>query len=127
MSVTKMRKLLITDYTVKIDVRGEDGNTEKKDLPYKVRDSLCALLFHNDLKLGGKDLLENGKVADKLEVCDEDFILLTEAEFGKIKFSIDTIRGYGRNEIQLVQRVEEAEEVEVEVKEVEEEKKDGKK
>jgi len=113
----KMRKLQISDYDVVMKVRGESGQTEEKKVPYRVADSLSMLLFHPELRLGGKELLANGKLCDKIEACKKGFILLTEDEFASVKKVFDTVKGFGKNEIELVRRVEECEEVDVDVTE----------
>ena len=108
----KMRKLSIKDYTVPIG--GEDKN-------YQVVNSIASILFAPALELTGKLLLDHGDLVDKIEACEKDgeeFILLTEAEYGLIKSAFDTVKGYARMDIPLVQRIMEVEVVDVEVNEV---------
>lgn len=120
----KMHKLQISDYNVKMKVRSEDGSVSDKEFPFKVLDSISMIIFHPELKLSGKELLASGKLAEKLE--DEKnhkkegesvFILLTAQEFGMVKRAFETAKGFGRNEIELIRRIEECEEVEVAVEE----------
>jgi len=55
-------------------------------------------------------------LAIKLEQCKEDEILLEEEEYQRIKKALDTYKGFGRNDIELITRINEAEKVEVETK-----------
>jgi len=108
-----MRKINFQDYNV--TVQTPEG--EKRQIPYEVKDSMISLLFHPDLKLGGVELLKQNELAGKILNAEPGDLLLEEAEYNKLTQAINVIKGYGRNEVELVRRILEAPEVEVEAKE----------
>lgn len=113
-----MRKLKLKDYTVK--VRAPDqmnpGKVIEGEMPYQVKDSILNLLFIPALQLNGAELVKQNVLAMKLEQCKEDEILLEDEEWARIKRASDTFKGFGRNEVELVTRINEAEMVEVKTK-----------
>ena len=113
-----MRKLSLKDYTVKVDApdRMNPGQLIKAELPYQVKTSLLNLLFIPALQLSGAELVRQNVLAMKLENCKEDEVLLEDEEYNRIKRAIDTFKGFGRNDVELVARINEAEVVEVEQK-----------
>ena len=111
-----MRRLNLKDYTVTGRVRGGDGNLVNITAPYHFKDSILNLLFQRELQLSGAELVKQNVLAMKLENCKDDEILLEEDEYQRIKKALDTFKGFGRNDIELVTRVTEAAVVEVEPK-----------
>ena len=111
-----MRKLNLKDYTVTGKVRGGDGNLVDITAPYHFKDSILNLLFQRELQLSGAELVKQNVLAMKLENCKDDEILLEEDEYLRIKKALDTFKGFGRNDVELVTRVTEAAVVEVEPK-----------
>jgi len=113
-----MRKLNLKNYTVKVDTQDKmnPGQLIKAELPYQVKTSLLNLMFIPDLQLNGAELVKQNVLAMKLEQCKEDEILLEDEEYNRIKRAIDTFKGFGRNDVELVTRINEAEVVEVELK-----------
>jgi len=113
-----MRKLNMADYTVKLKAPDQmnPGRMIEGEYPYRVKDSILNLLFHPDLQLTGAELVKQNVLAMKLELCKEDEILLEDEEWGRIKRAIDTFKGFSRNEVELVTRINEAAVVEVEPK-----------
>ncbi len=109
-----MRKINLENYRVKAKVREEDKVVEK-DLDYDVKDTIISVLFHPDLKLNGRELILRGKLADKIEKAEKN-ILLEEADYKKLKDSVEKLQGFGRNELELVDRILNAPSVEVEPK-----------
>jgi len=97
-------------------VRGGDGNPVDVTAPYHVKDSILNLMFNRDLLLSGAELVKQNVLAMKLETCKDSEILLEDEEYQRIKKAIDTFRGFSRNDVELVRRVNEAEKVEVEQK-----------
>lgn len=97
-----MRRVDLTNY----DVVGDDG----KPLPYLVKDSLVNLLYNPDLRLNARDLMEHYRIAQKIEKGEE---LLEEADYARLKTSIECFRGFSRNDVELVRRVIDAPTVEV--------------
>lgn len=104
-----MKKINLKEYEIEVKL----SNGESKKIPYNVRETLVSLLFHPDMKLGGRDLLIAQKLATKIEDCKEDEILLEAVDFEKLSRAFDTFKGFGRNEVELVKRILEAPDVEV--------------
>ena len=113
-----MRKLNLANYTVKMKVPDKGNPLQKIDaeLPYRMKDSVVNLLFSSDLKLNGAELMRQNMLAMKLESCEEDEILLEEAEWQRIVKAVEVFRNFGRHEVELVRRVNEAPEVDVTTK-----------
>ena len=113
-----MRKLNLKNYMVKIKAPDQmnPGKVIEGERPYQVKDSILNLLFVPALQLSGAELVKQNVLAMKLENCKEDEILLEDAEYSRIKRAIDTFKGFGRNDVELVTRINEAEVVEVEPK-----------
>jgi len=113
-----MRKLNLTNYIVKIRTpdRINPGLMIDAEYPYYIKDSILNLLFIRDLQLTSAELVKQNMLAMKLEQCKEDEILLEDEEWGRIKRAIDTFKGFGRTDVELVRRINEAKVVEVETK-----------
>ena len=111
-----MRKLNLKDYEVTGKVRGGDGNPVDITAPYHFKDSILNIMFIRDLQLNGAELVKQNVLAIKLEQCKEDDILLEEEEYKRIKKAVDTFKGFGRNDVELVTRINNAEVVEVTTK-----------
>jgi len=112
-----MRKLDLRDYTVKAMVPDQmnPGRMLNTELPYHVKDSILNLLFIPDLQLNGAELVRQNVLAMKIETCPDE-ILLEQEEWQRVKKAIDTFKGFGRPDVELVRRVLEAPEVEAEEK-----------
>ena len=106
-----MRKINLEDYIVK--VLNPDGTFREE--PYKFKDAVINIMFHPNLRLSGKTLLETNIVAEKLMKADKE-VLLEEEEYNKIKNAVDSFEGFTRNEVELVKRVTECPEVNVKEK-----------
>jgi hypothetical protein len=106
-----MKKLFLSDYEVEIEI---DGKKVKK--PFQVKESILEILFHPDLKLAGRELLKQNELAEKIEKCNEDFILLENEEHNKILRALELTTGLGRNAVEFVKRIIEAQNVEVKEK-----------
>lgn len=107
-----MRQIDLSNYSVR--VRNPEG--EWVDLPYEMKDSLIEVMFARDLQLTGKQLLERDGLARKIKDCTDGKILLEEEEWNKLVTSINTVKGLGRPDVELVHRILEAPKVEVEEK-----------
>ncbi len=108
-----MKKINLKSYD--IEFKDKEGND--KYLPYDVKSSLVNVLFHPKLKLSGRDLLLAQKLAEKIEECIEDNILLEEQDYNKLKNAVEKIEGFSKNDVEFVKRVLEAETVKVQEKE----------
>ncbi|MCK5018851.1 MAG: hypothetical protein KAS32_17445 [Candidatus Peribacteraceae bacterium] len=113
-----MRKLNLKDYMVKVKVPDQmnPGQVIEGEYPYRFKDSVLALLFSPELHLSGADLVKQNVLAMKLEQCKDDEILLEEDEFQRITMAVEAHKGFNRNDVELVTRINEAEVVEVETK-----------
>lgn len=107
-STLTMRKICVENYNV-----SQNGKEE----PFLVKTSLCNLLFQPGLRLNFRELLKNEAVAVKIESCPDGFVFLLPDEYDRLKRAIETYDTFDRFSVELVRRVEEAEEVAVEVKE----------
>jgi len=113
-----MHKLNLKDYTVKVKVPDKMNLGQEIDatFPYRVKDSILNLMFIPSLQLNGAELVKQNVLAMKLEQCKEDTILLEDEEYNRIKRAVDTFKGFNRNDVELVTRINEAEVVEVKTK-----------
>lgn len=98
-----LRKIDLSDYIVE---------TEGKQIPYRVKDSIEVALFHPDLKLNSYGLMKANKVSQKIKSA-QDIILLEEADYDILKNAIEGITGFTKQDIEFVRRVLEAPEVSV--------------
>jgi len=117
-----MRKLNLKSYLVPF----RDTNTnEITNIPYALRDSIEAILLATGeattQRLSMRELLENAGIAQKIKGAEEDFVLLEEDEFQKVKRAFDAFRGFSRADVEMCKRIEEAEVVEVSEKKVKKE------
>ena len=113
-----MRKLNLRDYTVKMKVPDNmnPGQEIEAEFPYHFKDSVLNLMFTRELQLSGAELVKQNVLAMKLEQCKDDEILLEEDEYQRIKKAVDVFKGFNRNDVELVTRINEAEVVEVKTK-----------
>jgi len=110
-----MRILNLKDYTVKVKAPDQmnPGQEIDGEFPYHFKDSVLNLLFIRELQLNGAELVKQNVLAMKLEACKDDEILLEEEEWARIKRAVDIFKGFNRNDVQFVERINNAEEVEV--------------
>ena len=113
-----MRKLNLKDYTVTIKAPDKmiPGKVIVAEVPYPVKDSILNLMFIRELQLSGAELVKQNMLAMKIEACNDDFIILEDDEYQRVKKPIDIYKGFTRNDVELVTRINEAEVVEVEAK-----------
>lgn len=113
-----MRKLNLTNYTVKAKIpdQANPGKMFDAEFPYDFKTSILNLLFIPELQLSGAELVRQNMLAMKLENCMEDEIDLEDEEYQRLKKAIDIFKGFGRADVELVTRINEAELMEVEPK-----------
>jgi len=106
-----MRKLNLKNYmvTIKTPDKMRPGHEIDAQFPYRVKDSILNLMFIPALQLSGAELVKQNVLAMKLENCKEDEILLEDEEYNRIKKAFDTFKGFNRNDVELVTRIQEAE------------------
>lgn len=97
-----MRKLRIDNYEFK---------REDTSITYMVRESLADLLLHRELRLSAAEAIRRHTIAKRILECPNDEILLEDADYERIKSSLDLIHGFGREDIELIERIYNAEEV----------------
>jgi hypothetical protein len=107
-----MRQIDLKNYSV--PVRNEKGKFV--ELPYEVKDSLVELLLSRDLRLSGRELLKNNDIAKKINDCPDGSILMEEEEWNHLVQAAEQVKGLGRTDVELMNRIFEAPKVEVEVK-----------
>lgn len=107
-----MRKINLENYLIE----GFDEKGKTRKFPYNVKESLVSILFHRNLNLNAMDLLDRDDLARKIRDCKNKEILFEESEFEKIKQSINSFTGYGRNDIEFVNRILKCPKIEVEEK-----------
>jgi hypothetical protein len=119
-----MRSLDITRYRLEFS---PDGHHEPLKCPkcgtevekpaeppeYDVRNTLIEVLFSPELRLSAMDALERDSLARKIKDCPTNTLLLEEAEWQKIKQGLESLHGFGRNDIEFIRRVINAPEVAV--------------
>lgn len=105
----KARKISLKNYNVTV----KSPNNETKEIPYDIKESLIEILFNPELKLTARQLLKANDLASKIEKANDN-ILLNDVEYEKLKHALETVKGLTKNEIVLVKRVLQAEEVDVE-------------
>lgn len=76
---------------------------------YNVRDSVIEALFHPDLKLSARELLDREDLARKIRDCPGDIILLEEVEYNKLVQGIQSAKGFTKPDMEFVRRVLNAE------------------
>jgi len=113
-----MRKLNLKNYTVKRKVPDKIklGQEIEYEIPFFVKTSILNVMFIPELLLSNADLVRENILAMKLEQWQEDEILLEEEEWQRLKRAFDTFKGFNRDAVELVRRINEAEVVEVKTK-----------
>jgi len=112
-----MRKINLKNYTVRGYNRKKD---EMEDVPYLVKDSIINILLATGeitkQRLDKASLLRNHLIAQKIENA-KNFVLLEESEFNIIDRAFESFQGFGKNEVELCLRIDEAKKKTVDVKE----------
>lgn len=87
---------------------------EEIEYPFHVKESIINLMFLPELHLSSAEVVKQDMLAMKLESCKNGEVLLEDEEWERIKEAFDTFRGFGRDSVELVKRINEAKVVEVE-------------
>jgi len=98
-----MRKINLLDYEIQTPAGVKN---------YQVKDSIVLLLFNADLKLDAVQLLKTNELALKISSAESE-LLLEESEYSILANAINRFKGYTQNEVELVKRILNAEQVEV--------------
>lgn len=119
-----MRSLDLTRYPLEVS---PDGHQETLKCPncgteverplvppeYDVRNTMIEVLFSPDLHLTAVEALARDDLAHKIKDCPDNTLLLEEAEYQKLKQGLEATRGFSRNDIEFIRRIEKAPEVAV--------------
>ena len=95
-----MRKINLEKYVV--EVPNSTGALQPVDID--VKEWISGAIFHPDLKLGGREVILRGKLADKIEKAEKE-IILEETDYSKIKTAFETIQGFGKVHMEMLTRV----------------------
>ena len=113
-----MRRLNLQDYIAysKTPDQACPGKFLDIQYPYPVKDAILTVMFAPVQRLSGAELIKQQAVALKIEASKNGEIMLEEAEYERVKNAFAKFEGFGRIDIELVTRINEAEIVEVEPK-----------
>lgn len=106
-----MRKLNLAPYQI-VNPLEPDAEPDTYDL----RNSMGEVLLAADQNLSASQLLANHDLFRKLRDHPEDTILLEEAEYAVVLQAFETVSGFTKNDVEMVDRVLNAESVEVQEK-----------
>lgn len=106
-----MKKINLTPFNVTIRI--PDGTT--KELPYGLRESMVEILFQPILKLNNYNLIKQEDLARKIIAAGNELILDDE-EYARLKVALEKIEGWGKNDVEMVKRIMNAESVSEETK-----------
>ena len=103
-----MRKIDIKSYPIQI----KTPTGEPLDIQYDMKEMLVGLLLHTSLGLTGQEIYKRTPIADKIKKADGE-VLLEEDEYAKILGAVNTVKGFGMNDREMVRRIIDAKEVAV--------------
>lgn len=96
-----MKTLDISPYDI---VVGKTAEGLELRQPYPIRDSIANILFAQP-GLKARELLRRDDLARKVIATEIDTVVLTDAEFEQLKMAVDTLEGYGRQDVELIRRI----------------------
>ncbi len=112
-----MRKINLESYKIQVkSFNSEKQVVEEVEQVYDVKTSCVDILLHPDLNLGGSELLISHKLAEKINECNDDKILLEENEYQRLKTAVEVLRGFSKKDVEFVDRILNAKE-DIDVKE----------
>ena len=97
-----------------VEIPNSDG--VKMKVPYDFRNSMADIILAPQLRLNGSALMKNWRIAEKIQACKEDHILLTYEEYNILRGATEQIDVFSKNDVELIKRIQEAPDVEVEEK-----------
>lgn len=107
-----MRRINLENY--KVSARNPDG--KDIEVPYDVKNSMIEILFSRDLQLSAREALNRDDLARKIRDCSDGSLLLEEGDYAKLEKAVETIKGFGRADVEFCRRVLDAKRIEVEEK-----------
>ena len=111
-----MKKIDVTNYMIESklpDAKNPTGELITVETAFRMKESLANLLFAPSLQLNGPELMRQQMLAMKLEVCTDGVFLVENAEHERLVSAVNTYKGFGRDHVEFVRRILEAEDVEV--------------
>jgi hypothetical protein len=109
-NTVKAWKIDLKPYKVKVD---EDHGEPVMD-EYDVKDSLCRLLFHPDLKLTVDQAFEQKDLVDKVRAADE-FVIIDFLQFQRVRAAYNVLRSPSMDDLEFLRRLRDAQPVEATV------------
>lgn len=106
-----MKKISLKPYNVM--VWNKDGS--QKEIAYGIKESMVEILYNPALKLNSINLLKQEGLAKKIVDAGEE-LLLEEEEYTRLKNALGVIEGLGKNDLEMIHRIVDAEDVVVEIK-----------
>ena len=96
-----MRRISLTDYT-------------SDEQPFNMRPSLVAVLF-SEGKLDPREIIRRDELANHIEQCEEDTLLLEESDWRKLVSGLKAtdLAPYGRSVVEFCKRVLDAPQVDI--------------
>jgi len=111
-----MRQIDISPYQIEnTDGRSPDEKVQPT-IPYNVRDSVIEVMFHPDLMLGARAVLERDALAVKIKDWPDNNLLLEEEEYKKVVAGLEAVKGLTRRDVEFAKRILNAPQVEVQPK-----------
>jgi hypothetical protein len=105
-------KINLLPYNYVVKEFDAPGKPEKEIIKKcDVRDMIVKVILNPRLAHKGFRFFTVAKTARKIQLCKEDSILLNSTEYTIIKECFDNMQGFGPNDVDLVNRVYESEEV----------------
>lgn len=102
-----MRTISLTPYTIKNPERDEKtGVVSMVERPFDVKQSLVNVLFGQGAN--GRELIKRDAIARKIETTKGAKVLLEEEEYQTLLGAFRAWQTFSRNEVELINRVEEA-------------------
>lgn len=97
-----------------------DENGIEVSMPYDVKKVLEGVMLATgpmtQQRLSMVEVLRNARITQKILASKDGFVLLEENEYQLLKKSFDAFRGFGKADVEVCQRVTDAETVSVEEK-----------
>lgn len=106
-----MRKINLASYQIANPLQ-PDAETDT----YDVRNSMGEVMLSADQNLSARQLLASHDLFRKLRDHPEDTILLEEGEYVIVLQAFETVTGFTKNDVEMVERVLDAKEIEVQEK-----------
>jgi hypothetical protein len=85
-----------------------------KTIPYDVKGSLAAIIFHPALKIDGREAIIRDKLATKIETTEGNDLYLEESDYNKITAALNVVERFGRADVEFLKRINDAENVDIE-------------